>query len=275
MSQTTGSQCPFSIMAQGITDRPQRIGTLVYGLAAYALFFVTLLYAVAWVGGWLVAKTINSGEAGPPVPSLLFNTLLLSLFVVQHTVMARPAFKRWWVRIIPHAIERSTFVIAASLSLLAVFLLWRPVPATVWRVADPVPAAAITGLSLAGWGLVLFSSFVINHFDLFGLRQVWLRYTGRPQTPVGFRLAGPYKLVRHPLMVGFLIAFWATPHMTVGHLFFAVMTTGYIFMGIWFEERDLIAEHGEAYLRYRRGVRALLPIPRGAPGGQSVSTDER
>ncbi|MBX3408866.1 MAG: isoprenylcysteine carboxylmethyltransferase family protein [Phycisphaeraceae bacterium] len=275
MSQTTGSQCPFSIMAQRITDRSQRIGTLAYGLAAYALFFVTLLYAVAWVGGWFVPKTINSGVAGPLVPSLLVNALLLSLFVVQHTVMARPAFKRWWVRIIPHAIERSTFVIAASLSLLAVFLLWRPAPATVWHVTDTVPAAAITGLCLAGWGLVLFSSFVINHCDLFGLRQVWLRYTGRPQTPVGFRLAGPYKLVRHPLMVGFLIAFWATPHMTVGHLFFAVMTTGYIFMGIWFEERDLVAEHGEAYLRYRRSVRALLPIPRAAPGGKGRSVDER
>ncbi|MBX3354561.1 MAG: isoprenylcysteine carboxylmethyltransferase family protein [Phycisphaeraceae bacterium] len=233
-------------------------------MAAYLLFFVTFLYAIGFVGNWGVAKSIDAGTPGAIGPSLLINALLLTIFVVQHTIMARPAFKRWWTTVIPAAIERSTFVIAASLSLLAVFLFWQPLPQTVWSVEHPLAAGTLVALSLAGWGLVLVSSFVINHFDLFGLRQVWLRFMGRSPSPVGFRLRGPYRLVRHPLMVGFLVAFWATPHMSVGHLFFAIMTSGYIFMGIWFEERDLVAEHGEDYLDYRRRVRALLPIPRRA-----------
>jgi len=259
----TGS-CPFTAFARRSADMPARLGTLIYGAAAYALFFVTFLYAIGFVGNWIVPKSIDSGTARAALPSLLINGALLAIFVVQHTVMARPAFKRWWTTVIPRAIERSTFVIAASLSLLVVFLFWQPLPRTVWHVEQPLAAAAITAVSLAGWALVLFSSFVINHFDLFGLRQVWQRFMSREHTPVHFQLRGPYRLVRHPLMVGFLIAFWATPHMSEGRLFFAIMTTGYILMGIWFEERDLVAQHGEDYLAYRRRVRALLPLPRRA-----------
>lgn len=256
------SACPFTAFARRISDQPARLSTLLYGIAAYLAFFGTILYAIGFVGNWLVPKSIDSGSKAPMAQALLVNTALLLLFVVQHTVMARPAFKRWWTTVIPASIERSTFVIAASLSLALLFACWQPLPETVWRVDQPLVAAAITGLALAGWGLVFFSSFVINHFDLFGLRQVWQRFRGSPPTPVGFRLRGPYKLVRHPLMVGFLLAFWATPHMTVGHLFFAAMTTGYILMGTWFEERDLLAEHGDAYRDYQRRVRAFVPIPR-------------
>jgi len=259
------SSCPFTLFAQRVADRPARIGTLLFGVGTYAVFFVTFLYAIGFVGNWIVPKSIDSGAPAALVPALLINAALLSIFVVQHTVMARPAFKRWWTTIIPASVERSAYVLAASLSLLVIFLCWQPLPATVWHVESPIAAGALVALSLFGYGLALFSSFVINHFDLFGLRQVWFRFRNESPTPVGFRLRGPYRLVRHPLMVGFLIAFWATPHMSVGHLFFAIMTTGYIFMGIWFEERDLVAAHGDDYLDYRRRVRGLVPIPRSAP----------
>ncbi len=259
-------QCPFTLAARRAADGPARVGTLLYGVVAYASFFFTICYAIGFVGNWIVPKSIDSGTPGPLLTSLLINAGLLSIFVVQHTVMARPAFKRWWTRVIPAAIERSTFVIAASASLLVIFGFWQPAPGTVWRVENGVGAGVLTAVSLAGWATVFLSSFVINHFDLFGLRQVWVRFRGRVLEPVGFRLAGPYKLVRHPLMVGFLLAFWATPHMTVGHLFFAVMTTGYILMGIWFEERDLVAEHGENYLKYRREVPALIPFSKKLTG---------
>lgn len=262
---TRSSGCPFTSFAHRVADRPARIGTLLFGVGAYAVFFFTFLYAIGFVGNWIVPKSIDSGAPAALVPALFINAALLSIFVVQHTVMARPAFKRWWTTIVPASIERSIYVLAASLSLLVIFLFWRPLPETVWRVEEPLAAGALVALSLSGYGLVLFSSFVINHFDLFGLRQVWMRFRNASPTPVGFRLRGPYRLVRHPLMVGFLIAFWATPHMTVGHLFFAIMTTGYIFMGIWFEERDLVAAHGDHYLDYRRRVRGLIPIPRATP----------
>lgn len=196
------------------------------------------------------------------MPSLLINGALLCVFVMQHTVMARPAFKRWWTTVIPAAAERSTYVLLASASLALIFWQWRTAPEVVWSVEHPALVWGLSALSLLGYLIVLGSSFLINHFDLFGLRQVWLRLREREYRPVGFRLMGIYKLVRHPLMLGFLIAFWATPHMTVGHLFFAIMTTGYIFFGIHMEERDLVAEHGERYLEYRRSVRGLIPLPR-------------
>lgn len=252
--------CPMT----AALDRTGGIVALLYGLLSYVLFLFTFLYAIGFVGNWLVPKSIDSGTPGALLPSLAINGALLSIFVVQHTVMARAWFKRRVVRVLPASVERSTFVLLASLSLLAIFAFWRPLPETVWLVEQPIAASALVALSLAGWLAVPLSSFAINHFDLFGLRQTWLRFRGRGYEPVGFRLVGPYKLVRHPLMVGFLIAFWATPHMTVGHLFFAIMTTGYILFGIWIEERGLVAEHGEDYLKYRRKVRALLPIPRGA-----------
>lgn len=233
---------------------------LVWGLLGYAAFLGTILYAIGFVGNWVVPKSIDSGVAGPMIPSLLINAGLLALFVVQHTIMARPAFKRGWTRIIPRAAERSTFVVAASACLALLFWQWRPLPGVIWSTDGPL-AAGLTGLSLIGWGIVFVTSFTISHFDLFGLRQVWLRFRNAPYTPIGFRLVGLYRVVRHPLMLGFLVAFWATPTMTVGHLFFAIMTTGYILFGTWMEERDLVAEHGARYLEYRRRVPGLVPLP--------------
>jgi len=256
------SACPFTSFARRVSDRPARLGTLLYGMVAYLLFFGTILYAIGFVGNWIVPKSIDSGTGLPLAASLAINASLLLVFVVQHTIMARPAFKRWWTTVIPPAIERSTFVMAASLSLALLFALWQPLPQTVWRVDHPIAAAALVALSIFGWATVFLSSFIINHFDLFGVRQVWQRYRNEQPTPVGFKLRGPYRLVRHPLMVGFLIAFWATPHMSIGHLFFAIMTTSYIFMGTWFEERDLVAEHGRSYRDYQQTVRAFVPIPR-------------
>ncbi len=245
-----------------------RLAILIYGVIAYLAFFGTILYAIGFVGGWVVPKTINSGTAGPVATSLLINALLLSVFVVQHTVMARPGFKAWFKKIIPPAAERSTFVLLASLSLILVFALWQPAPTVLYDISDTWAKWPLTALSLAGWAMVLLSSFVINHFDLFGLRQVYLHWQGKPYTHIPFRVKGVYRYVRHPLMVGFLIAFWATPMMTVGHLFFAVMTTGYIFMGVWFEERDLVAHFGQEYLGYRHAVRGFLPIPRRKRAGE-------
>lgn len=261
MSATSTAAVAASPSVPAATGREtlSRIGALAYGTLAYGAYLVAITYAIGFVGNWVVPKSIDSGTPGALVPSLLINGLLLSLFVVQHTVMARPAFKRWWTRIVPPAAERSTFVLAASLILLATFWLWRPLPAVVWQASHPALVWGLSALSLAGWGIVFAASFMVSHFDLFGLRQAWLRFRGRAYRPVGFRLVGLYRLVRHPLMVGFLIAFWATPVMTVGHLFFAIMTTGYILMGIWFEERDLVREHGEQYEVYRRTTGALVP----------------
>lgn len=239
-----------------------RIATLAYGLFAYACFGATILYAIGFVGNWVVPKSIDSGAPGPMIPSLLINAALLSLFVLQHTIMARPAFKAWITRYIPKSIERSTFVIAASASLGIAFALWQPLPQVIWNVGVGPASYLLIALSLAGYGIVVLSSFMVSHFDLFGLRQVYFRFIDQPYIAVGFRLTSLYKLVRHPLMLGFLIAFWATPLMTVGHLAFSILVTGYIFMGTWFEERDLIAEHGENYLNYRRRVRGLIPLPR-------------
>jgi protein-S-isoprenylcysteine O-methyltransferase Ste14 len=238
----------------------------LYGALAYGTFLAAFLYAIGFVGNWIVPKSIDSGTPGPLIPSLLVNACLLATFVVQHTVMARPAFKRWWVRLVPRSVERSTFVLLASAILLTLFWQWRPLPQPLWTLTHPAARWSLTGLSLLGWGIVLLASFMVSHFDLFGLRQTWLRFRGQAYRPVGFRLVGLYTLVRHPLMLGFLIAFWATPTMTQGHLFFAIMTTGYIMMGIWFEERDLVAEHGERYLEYRRQTPALLPLPKRTVG---------
>lgn len=266
-------ECPFTMAVSRTSGAAGRTATLAYGVAAYALFFVTFCYGVGFVGNWFVPTSIDSSRWFPPisiVPSMLLNAALLSVFVVQHTVMARPAFKRWWTTIIPRPVERSTYVLTASASLAAVFVLWRPIPGVVWHVDNRAVSLALQAISLGGWAMVLLTSFVINHFDLFGLRQVWMRFRNLRPTPVGFRLAGPYRIVRHPLMVGFLIAFWATPHMSVGHLFFAVLTTGYILMGTWFEERDLVAEHGESYLEYRRRVRGLVPLPKLGSGKEAA-----
>lgn len=247
---------------------PGRAAILLYGVVAYLAFFGTILYAIGFVGNWVVPKSIDSGDAGATAAALIINALLLSVFVVQHTIMARSAFKKWVTQFIPAAIERSTFVLLASASLILVFAFWRPLPTVLYDVSATWANWPLIVISLLGWALVFGSSFIINHFDLFGLRQVWLHWKGQPYTYLPFRIVNVYKYVRHPLMVGFFIAFWVTPVMTVGHLFFAVMTTGYILMGVWFEERDLIAHFGEKYLGYRRKVRAFVPIPR-KDGGQA------
>ena len=239
------------------------IAAFAYGMLAYGAFVLSFAYAIGFVGNWLVPKSIDSPDASTPLPmALTINALLLSVFVVQHTVMARPAFKRWWTRVIPESIERSTFVLLASASLGLVFWLWRPATGIVWEFTDPVAVWILSGVSLLGYALVFASSWMVSHFDLFGLRQVWYRLQERSYRPVGFRLVALYRFVRHPLMLGFLIAFWSTPTMTVGHLFFAIMVTAYIRFGTWMEERDLVAEHGEQYLAYRRAVPGIIPLPR-------------
>jgi protein-S-isoprenylcysteine O-methyltransferase Ste14 len=268
MSSHSGSRCPLHLWAADRSANPQSmaggLAAVAYGMLCYAAFLATILYAIGFVGNWIVPKSIDSGAAGPVLPSLAVNGALLMIFVLQHTIMARPRFKRAWARVLPPAIERSTFVLLASASLAVLFAWWRPLPQPIWSVSDPIAAGALTALSLLGWVAVPAASFVINHFDLFGVRQVWLRFLGRPYTPVHFRVVGPYRFVRHPLMLGFLVAFWSTPTMSLGHLFFAVMTTGYILFGTWMEERDLAAEHGERYLEYRRRVPALIPFTRPA-----------
>jgi methanethiol S-methyltransferase len=239
-----------------------RIVTFVYGLAAYLFFLVTFLYAIGFVTGLVVPKTIDSGTVVPLAEALIVNLALLSLFAVQHSVMARPGFKRWWTKIIPTAAERPTYVLLATLALAAILAHWRPMPEIVWRVTDPTIAAGLLGLSLFGWLLVLIATFMISHFELFGLRQVIMNLLGRKIPPAEFKTPGLYKVVRHPIYLGFIIAFWATPVMTVGHLLFAAVTTAYIFVGIFFEERDLIETFGDDYRRYRARVAMLVPFIR-------------
>jgi methanethiol S-methyltransferase len=237
------------------------IAAILYGGIVYLFFFVTFLYAMAFVGNLPVPKTIDSGAEGPLVPALVMNTLLLGLFAIQHSVMARPAFKRWWTRFVPHAVERTTYVLLASLILAALFAHWQPILMPVWTVTNPLGVAILHVVFWLGWALVLLSTFLINHFELFGLRQVWARLTGRTLPQPVFRTPFLYKRVRHPLYLGFLLAFWSTPTMTAGHLLFAMATTGYILIGIWLEERDLVDLFGDQYRRYREQVSMLIPLP--------------
>ena len=237
----------------------KRIAVFVYGAVSYGIFFVTFLYAIGFVGNFIVPKSIDSAPQGPLGQALLIDALLLGLFALQHSVMARPAFKRWWTRFVPKPVERSTYVLFASLALIALFTFWQPLGGVIWSVQHPVGQAVLYGLCAFGWGLVLAATFLINHFDLFGLRQVWLYARGKEYRPLTFATPGLYRFVRHPLYVGFLFAFWATPIMTAAHLFFAVMTTAYILIAIRFEEHDLVAEHGARYSEYRQQVPMLIP----------------
>jgi len=245
----------------------KRIAAFIYGVVCYAIFFGTFLYAIGFVGDLIVPKSIDSAPQGPLGQALLINALLLGLFAVQHSVMARPAFKRWWTRFVPKPVERSTYVLFSSLALIALFVHWQPIGGVIWDVQDPVGQAVLYGLFAFGWGLVLVATFLINHFDLFGLRQVWLYLRGKEYRPLNFGTPALYKIVRHPLYVGWFFAFWATPTMTVAHLFFALLTTAYILIAIRFEERDLVAEHGARYSEYRKQVPMLVPRLGGRPSG--------
>ncbi|HEY8503223.1 MAG TPA: isoprenylcysteine carboxylmethyltransferase family protein [Gemmataceae bacterium] len=237
----------------------KRVAVLIYGAASYAMFLGVFLYAIGFLGNFAVPKSIDSAREGSLGVALVVNVLLLGVFGVQHSVMARPAFKRWLTRFVPQPAERSTYVLFSNLALALLFWQWRPMGGVVWDVENPAGRVLLYGLFAFGWLTVLVTTFLINHFDLFGLRQVWLHFRGRPYTPLAFTTPGPYKLVRHPLYVGWLTAFWATPTMTAAHLVFALGATAYILVAIWFEERDLAAAHGPAYAEYRKRVPMLIP----------------
>jgi len=248
---------------------------LLYGAIAYLLFLPTFLYAIGFVGNFLVPKSMDRGgpEAGL-LEALLVDTALLLVFAVQHSMMARQGFKRWWTKVVPRPVERSTYVLAATAALALLMWQWRPLGGPVWDVSGTALAPVLIGVSLLGWGIVLYATFLIDHFELFGLRQVWAAFRSRRFEHPRFHSPSLYKVVRHPLYAGFLVAFWATPVMTWGHLLFAAATTGYILVAIQLEERDLVTFHGDAYRTYRRRTRMLLPIPKSEPTEGSAGATE-
>jgi protein-S-isoprenylcysteine O-methyltransferase Ste14 len=252
-----------------------RVSTFVYGVVSYLIFFGTFLYAVGFIGNIIVPKSIDSGRTGPLSAALLIDAGLLALFAFQHSLMARPWFKRAWTCLIPKAAERSTYVLFSSLALLFLFWQWRPIGGVVWNVEHPVLRLFLFGLCAKGWMLVLGSTFLINHFDLFGLRQVYLFLRGREYTQLKFGTPVLYRHVRHPLYLGWLFAFWATPTMTITHLFFALATTAYILLAIQFEEKDLIDLHGDEYRRYKRRVPMIVPLKIGRAFSRAALASEK
>jgi protein-S-isoprenylcysteine O-methyltransferase Ste14 len=237
-----------------------RITAFLYGIGCYFIFFATFLYAIAFLGDFGLVKSIDSGAETPIAQALAIDAALLGLFAVQHSVMARPWFKRAWTRIIPPVAERSTYVLLTSMAMALLFWQWRPMGGVVWEVEDAAARLAIWGVYALGWLLLLVATFLINHFELFGLRQVYLHLRGRPDPGLDFRTPGLYRYVRHPIYFSWLCIFWATPQMTTAHLVFAIATTGYILIAIPWEERDLIRTHGEAYRQYREQVPKILPL---------------
>jgi len=231
----------------------------LYSTVVYVFFLVVFLYAIAFLQNMLVPKTIDSGPRGPTGRSLLIDAGLLALFAIQHSVMARPAFKRAWTHLVPQEIERSTYVLFASLALALLCWQWQPQPQPLWAVEDPIAANLILAVSWFGWGLLLMSTFLISHFHLFGLSQGYGRLLGGDSSEPVFATPSLYRWLRHPIYAGFILGFWAAPRMSLGHLFFAAASTAYIFIGIWFEERDLIAQFGDRYRQYRASVGMLLP----------------
>ena len=240
----------------------KRIAFFAYGTLSYLIFFATFLYAIGFIGNFGVPRTLDGTPSGPLAAAFAIDVALLTLFAVQHSMMARKWFKDWWTRIVPRPLERSTYVLFSSVALILLFWQWRPLGGVVWSIEDPVGRVVLRALFAFGFALVLVSTFLINHFDLFGLRQVWLYLLGRPYSALQFGTPGPYRLVRHPLYVGWLFAFWSTPTMTLAHLLFSVATTGYILIAIQLEERDLVREHGDTYKAYRRSVPMLVPFTR-------------
>ena len=237
-----------------------KLVAFLYGIVAYLVFAIVIVYAIGFVCGLVVPKTIDSGPAGPLMESIVINLVLMTIFALQHSVMARPQFKTWWTTIVPKSVERSTYVLLASLALALVFWQWRPIPGVVWEVKEPTLAAFLLYFGLFGWVLVFISTFMINHFELFGLHQVASNLAGKPMPPMKFKAPMLYKVVRHPIYLGFIIFVWATPVMTAGHLLFAAVVTAYIFVGIALEEHDLIAVFGDEYRRYRQRVAMIVPF---------------
>ena len=248
----------------------KRIAFFIYGTLSYLIFLGTFLYAIGFIGNFGVPTRLDGIASGPLGIALAIDVGLLALFATQHSVMARKWFKNWWTRIVPKPLERSTYVLFSSLTLILLFWQWRPLGGVVWSIEDSWAQFILRGLFAFGWGLVLVSTFLINHFDLFGLRQVWLYLLSRPYTALRFGTPGPYRLVRHPLYAGWLFAFWSTPTMTLAHLLFSVATTAYILIAIQLEERDLVDEHGDSYEAYRRSVPMLIPFSRRRQNSQQA-----